>query len=65
MARAVAERGAEGADDIVVVGGGVIPVQDYKMLRDAGVAAVYGPRTNIPEAAREVLGLVRKVRKAA
>jgi methylmalonyl-CoA mutase len=55
----------EGADDIVVVCGGVIPVQDYVMLREAGVAAVYGPGTNIPEAAREVLGLVRKVRKAA
>jgi len=55
----------EGADDIVVVVGGVIPVQDYVMLREAGVAAVYGPGTNIPEAAREVLGLVRKVRKAA
>ncbi|MDH3228888.1 MAG: methylmalonyl-CoA mutase [Alphaproteobacteria bacterium] len=54
-----------GADDVVVVCGGVIPAQDYAMLKAAGVAAVYGPGTNIPEAAREVLGLVRKVRKAA
>ena len=56
---------AAGAEDIVVVAGGVIPPQDYTMLKAAGVAAVYGPGTNIPEAAREVLGLVRKVRKAA
>jgi len=55
----------QGADDIIVVVGGVIPQQDYAMLKAAGVAAIYGPGTNIPEAAREVLGLVRKVRKAA
>ena len=35
------------------------------MLKAAGVVAIYGPGTNIPEAAREVLGLVRKARKAA
>ena len=35
------------------------------MLKAARVAAVYGPGTNIPEAARDVPGLVRKVRKAA
>lgn len=56
---------AQGADDIVVICGGVIPNQDYAMLKAAGVAAVYGPGTNIPDAAREVIGLVRKVRKAA
>jgi methylmalonyl-CoA mutase len=56
---------AQGAEEILVVVGGVIPPKDYKMLKSAGVAAVYGPGTNIPEAAREVLGLVRKVRKAA
>jgi methylmalonyl-CoA mutase len=56
---------AQGAEEILVVVGGVIPSQDYAMLKNAGVAAVYGPGTNIPEAAREVLGLVRKVRKAA
>jgi len=54
-----------GANEIIVVVGGVIPSQDYAMLKAAGVAAIYGPGTNIPEAAREVLGLVRKVRKAA
>ena len=43
----------------------MIPPQDYKMLKAAGMAAVYRPGTNVPEAAREVPGLVRKVRKAA
>ena len=56
---------AAGGEDILVVVGGVIPQQDYAMLKAAGVAAIFGPGTNIPEAAREVLGLVRKVRKAA
>ena len=48
-----------------MVVGGVIPQQDHDMLKAAGVAAIYGPGTNIPDAAREVLGLVRKVRVAA
>ncbi len=55
----------EGGGKIIVVVGGVIPQKDYKMLKKAGVSAIFGPGTNIPEAAREVLGLVRKVRKAA
>jgi methylmalonyl-CoA mutase len=46
---------AEGAADIIVICGGVIPPQDYDMLRDAGVSAIYGPGTNIVHAAREVL----------
>ena len=46
---------AEGAADIIVICGGVIPPQDYDMLRDAGVSAIYGPGTNIVQAAREVL----------
>ncbi len=50
----------EKADDIIVVCGGVIPPQDYEMLFDAGVSAVYGPGTNIPVAASEVLKLIRK-----
>jgi len=56
---------SEGADDVLVVCGGVIPPQDYAMLRDAGVAAVYGPGTNIPHAAAEIMGLVRRGREAA
>ena len=55
----------EGADDILVVCGGVIPPQDYEELLAAGVAAIYGPGTNIPTAASEVLGLIRRRRMAA
>lgn len=50
----------QGANDIKVVCGGVIPPQDYQTLYDAGVAAVYGPGTNIPEAAIEVLALLNR-----
>ena len=39
------------ADDILVVCGGVIPAQDYQFLYDAGVAAIFGPGTPIPDAA--------------
>ena len=49
---------AAGADNILVVCGGVIPPQDYDMLNDAGVAAIFGPGTNIPSAARKVLALI-------
>ncbi|MDF2365706.1 methylmalonyl-CoA mutase [Sneathiella sp.] len=55
----------QGAEDILVVCGGVIPAQDYDALYNAGVAAIYGPGTNIPKAAAEVLELIRKNRKAA
>ncbi len=44
-----------GASDIIVICGGVIPPQDYDTLFEAGVAAIYGPGTNIVSAAREVL----------
>jgi methylmalonyl-CoA mutase len=47
-----------GADDVVVVVGGVIPPQDYDLLRQAGVGAIFGPGTNIPAAAAEVLDLI-------
>jgi methylmalonyl-CoA mutase len=56
---------AQGAGDILVVCGGVIPAQDYDYLRKAGVAAIYGPGTNIPAAAAEILGLIRAKAKAA
>jgi methylmalonyl-CoA mutase len=48
-----------GSEDIIVVCGGVIPPQDYDFLRNAGVAAIYGPGTNIPKAAHEILGIIR------
>lgn len=50
---------AAGGGDILIVCGGVIPASDYQFLRDAGVAAIFGPGTNIPDAAREVLALLR------
>ncbi len=50
----------QGGDDVVVVVGGVVPAQDYEFLHDAGVAAVFGPGTNVPAAASEVLGLLRR-----
>lgn len=48
------------AEDIAVIAGGVIPQDDYKFLLDCGVAAVFGPGTNIPQAAGKVLAAVRK-----
>jgi methylmalonyl-CoA mutase len=49
---------SQGADDVRVICGGVIPPQDYAELEAVGVAAIFGPGTNIPEAARQVLALV-------
>ena len=51
---------AQGADDIIVFVGGVIPRQDYEMLYDAGVKGIYGPGTPIPVSARGVLEEIRK-----
>jgi methylmalonyl-CoA mutase len=50
----------EGADDILVVVGGVIPPKDYDFLKKAGVCAIFGPGTNIPQAATEILSLIQK-----
>jgi methylmalonyl-CoA mutase len=61
----VASLRAQGGEDILVVCGGVIPPQDYEALRAAGASAIYGPGTNIPLAASEILGLIRKKRAAA
>ena len=55
----------QGAGDVIVVVGGVVPVEDYDFLRSAGVAAIYGPGTHIPTAAAEIMDIIRKVRKAA
>ncbi|NND18344.1 MAG: methylmalonyl-CoA mutase, partial [Silicimonas sp.] len=52
----------KGAEEIIVICGGVIPQQDYDFLKDAGVKAIFGPGTNIPEAAAEILSLVRDAR---
>ncbi|MEO0865003.1 MAG: methylmalonyl-CoA mutase, partial [Pseudomonadota bacterium] len=48
-----------GAEDIIVICGGVIPQQDYQFLYDAGVKAIFGPGTNIPAAAQDILRLIR------
>ena len=48
------------AEHILVICGGVIPTQDYAELRALGVAAIYGPGTNIPQAAREVIELINQ-----
>jgi len=53
---------AQGAEDIIVICGGVIPHQDYQFLQDAGVKAIFGPGTNIPDAAKTILGIVRAAR---
>ena len=47
-----------GRPDIKVIAGGVIPAQDYQALRDAGVQAIFGPGTNLVQAAEEVLRLL-------
>ena len=51
-----------GAEDILVICGGVIPQQDYDFLKKAGVKAIFGPGTNIPEAAQDILKLIREAR---
>jgi methylmalonyl-CoA mutase len=53
-----------GASDIIVICGGVIPPQDYQALLENGVSAIFGPGTNILQAAREVLEKIRERRKA-
>ena len=50
----------EGAEDIIVVCGGVIPPQDYDEMYACGVSAIFGPGTNILEAAHEVLCIIQK-----
>jgi len=54
-----------GADDVLVICGGVIPPRDYDSLKRAGVAAIYGPGTNIPQAAGDVLAMIRHRQRVA
>jgi methylmalonyl-CoA mutase len=58
--RLIDELRQAGGDDVLVVCGGVIPPQDHAALEDAGVVAIFGPGTNIPEAASLVLQLLRE-----
>ena len=50
------------ASEIIVICGGVIPAKDYDFLYKKGVKAIFGPGTNIPEAARNILELIQKTR---
>ena len=52
----------QGAEDIIVICGGVIPQQDYDFLYKNGVKAIFGPGTNIPKAAEDILRLIRDAR---
>ena len=56
----IAELKKQGADDIIVFVGGVIPRQDYDFLYAAGVKGIYGPGTPIPVSARDVLDQIKK-----
>ena len=56
----VAELRKQGADEIVVIAGGVIPRQDYDHLYAAGVKCIFGPGTPIPVCARDVLDAVNE-----
>ena len=53
----------QGAGEIIVICGGVIPPKDYEQLRADGVAAIFGPGTNIPEAAEDVLAIIDQALK--
>ena len=54
----IAELKKLGRDDIVVTAGGVIPVQDYDFLYKAGVAAIFGPGTNVMKSAEQVMHIL-------
>lgn len=51
---------SQGAEEIIVICGGVIPQQDYEYLYEKGVKAIFGPGTNIPDAASKILKLIVK-----
>ena len=55
----------QGADDIIVFVGGVIPAQDYDFLHKAGAAGIFGPGTPIPACAKQVLAAIRKTHASA
>jgi methylmalonyl-CoA mutase len=61
----IAELKKQGADDIIVFVGGVIPRQDYEFLYESGVKGIYGPGTPIPASAKDVLEQIRKSVKPA
>ncbi len=60
----ISELKKQGADDIIVFVGGVIPAQDYDFLYEAGVKGIYGPGTPIPASAKDVLEQIRLAQTA-
>src|ERR1035437_382066 len=50
-----------GREDILVIAGGVIPHQDYQLLYDSGVAAIFGPGTSVSKAAKQILGILLEI----
>ena len=46
--------------NILIIAGGVIPQEDYEKLEEAGVDAIFGPGTNITDAARRIIGLIEQ-----
>jgi methylmalonyl-CoA mutase len=60
----IAELQKQGADDIIVFVGGVIPAQDYDFLYQSGVKGIYGPGTPIPVSAKDVLEQIRAAQAA-
>ena len=60
----IAELKKQGAGDIIVFVGGVIPKQDYGFLFEAGVKGIYGPGTPIPASAKDVLEQIRAAQAA-
>ncbi|MEM8842289.1 MAG: methylmalonyl-CoA mutase, partial [Pseudomonadota bacterium] len=59
----IEELAAQDASEIIVICGGVIPQQDYEFLYSKGVKAIFGPGTNIPEAAANILALIQAARR--
>ncbi len=59
----IAELKKQGADDIIVFVGGVVPRQDYDFLYNAGVKGIYGPGTPIPVSAKDVLAQIKKAQQ--
>ena len=55
----------QGADDIIVFAGGVIPAQDYDFLYKSGAKAIFGPGTRIEDSAMTILSEIRKARASA
>ena len=53
----------QGRLDIIVIAGGVFPEKDYEFLRNAGVSDVFGPGTNVIDAANSVLSQVKGLRR--